>query len=247
MDEKQLIVEKAYPNDSGRGVARLDPKVMLDLYTVPGDIIEIEGKKRTSAKVWRLNKMDWDKDIIRIDGFIRQNVGAGISEQVKISKPEVKIAQKLVIAPPEGTEIQFVEGDNNSVKRQIMKRSINKGDLIPVFSTMAHPTLGRVVTGQTILYIAVDTIPEGIVLIKEETDIKLIMDKHLSSDVEDGTEDKASQIDEIESYINSLIGFDKLKKGTYYSRDELYEILGDKNYKLMFKLYDNFNKLLYPH
>ena len=198
MDEKQLIIEKPYPNDSGRGIARLDPKVMLDLDIIPGDIIELEGKKRTSAKAWRLDKMDWDKDIIRIDGFIRQNADAGIGEQVKISKPDVKIAKKLVLAPPEGTAIQFVEGDDNFVKRQIMKRSINKGDLIPLFSTMAHPTLGRAVTGQTILYIAVDTIPEGIVLIKEETDIKLIMDKHLS------------------------FGFDKLKKETSYSRDELY-------------------------
>src|SRR3990172_81383 len=169
MDEKQLIIEKPYPNDSGRGIARLDPKVMLDLDIIPGDIIELEGKKRTSAKAWRLDKMDWDKDMIRIDGFIRQNADAGIGEQVKISKPDVKIAKKLVLAPPEGTAIQFVEGDDNFVKRQIMKRSINKGDLIPLFSTMAHPTLGRAVTGQTILYIAVDTIPEGIVLIKEET------------------------------------------------------------------------------
>ncbi len=39
MDEKQLIVEKAYPNDSGRAIARLDPQIILDLDIIPGDII----------------------------------------------------------------------------------------------------------------------------------------------------------------------------------------------------------------
>ena len=85
-----------------------------------------------------------------------------------------------------------------------MRRSINKGDVNPVISTMANPFLGSVIKGQTIPLIAVDTTPEGIVLIKEETDIKLIMDKHLS------------------------FGFDKLEKETSYSRDELYKILGDR-------------------
>ena len=34
---------KAYPNDSARGIARLDPNALLTLRLSPGDIIEIEG------------------------------------------------------------------------------------------------------------------------------------------------------------------------------------------------------------
>jgi transitional endoplasmic reticulum ATPase len=173
MDELMLSVAKAYPNDSGRGIARLDPHTMMVLQLTPGDIIEIEGKKRTSAKVWRADRIDWDQDIIRIDGFIRQNAGAGIGDNVKVKKIEVKIANRVVLAPPEGTSIQFGGEAEEMVKRQIMKRSIVKGDIIPVMSTMAHPFLGRVVTGQTIPLIAIEAEPEGIILVAESTEIKL--------------------------------------------------------------------------
>ncbi|WP_424443573.1 hypothetical protein, partial [Methanothrix sp.] len=46
-----LKVAKAYPNDSARGIARLDPNALLTLRLSPGDIIEIEGKRLTAAKV----------------------------------------------------------------------------------------------------------------------------------------------------------------------------------------------------
>ncbi|MCZ7397614.1 MAG: CDC48 family AAA ATPase, partial [Candidatus Methanoperedens sp.] len=97
----------------------------------------------------------------------------GIGDRVKIKKSEVKIANKVVLAPPEGTSIQFGGEAEDMVKRQIMKRSIVKGDIIPVMSTMAHPFLGRVVTGQTIPLIAIEADPEGIILITETTEIKL--------------------------------------------------------------------------
>ncbi len=173
MDEITLTVAKAYPNDSGRGIARLDPHTMMVLQLTPGDIIELEGKRRTSAKVWRADRIDWDQDIIRIDGFIRQNAGGGIGDHVKIKKADVKIANRIVLAPPEGTSIQFGGEAEDMVKRQIMKRSMVKGDIIPVMSTMAHPFLGRVVTGQTIPLIAIEAEPEGILLITESTEIKL--------------------------------------------------------------------------
>ncbi|MDD5472557.1 MAG: CDC48 family AAA ATPase [Candidatus Methanoperedens sp.] len=172
-DKKQLTVAKAYPNDSGRGIARLDPHILMVLQLVPGDIIEIEGKKSTSAKVWRADRNDWEQNIIRIDGFIRQNAGVGIGDTIKIRKAEVKAAEKVVLAPPEGTSIQFGGDAAEMVKRQIMKRPISKGDIIPVMSTMAHPFLGRVVTGQAIPLISIEAEPDGIILITDNTEIEL--------------------------------------------------------------------------
>ena len=172
-DRKQLTVAKAYPNDAGRGIARLDPHTLMVLQLVPGDIIEIEGKKRTSAKVWRADRNDWEQNIIRIDGFIRQNAGVGIGDAIKIRKAEVNAAEKVVLAPPEGTPVEFKGDVEEMVKRQIMKRPISKGDIIPVMSTMAHPFLGRVVTGQAIPLVAIEAEPEGIILITDKTEIIL--------------------------------------------------------------------------
>jgi transitional endoplasmic reticulum ATPase len=172
-DEKQLTVAKAYPNDSGRGIARLDPNILMILQLLPGDVVEIEGKKSTSAKVWRADKGDWEENVIRIDGFIRQNAGVSIGDTVKIRKANVRTAERLVLAPSEGASIQFSNDACEMIKRQIMKRSVSKGDIIPVMSTVAHPFLGRVVTGQAIPLVAIEAEPEGIILITEKTDIKL--------------------------------------------------------------------------
>ncbi|MFZ2410138.1 MAG: CDC48 family AAA ATPase [Candidatus Methanoperedens sp.] len=172
-DRKQLTVAKAYPNDAGRGIARLDPHTLMVLQLVPGDIIEIEGKKSTSAKVWRADRNDWEQNIIRIDGFIRQNAGVGIGDTIKIKKADVNAAEKVVLAPPEGSPIEFKGNIEEMVKRQIMKRPISKGDIIPVMSTMAHPFFGRVPTGQAIPLIAIEAEPGGVILITENTEIIL--------------------------------------------------------------------------
>jgi transitional endoplasmic reticulum ATPase len=173
IDGKQLTVAKAYPNDSGRGIARLDPHTLMLLQLIPGDIIEIEGKKITAAKVWRADRNDWEENIIRIDGFIRQNAGVSIGDTIKIRKANVQPAEKVVLAPSEGTPIKFGGEAEDIIKRQIMKRPINKGDIIPVMSTMSHPFLGRFVTGQEIPLIAIEAQPEGIILITDKTDIQL--------------------------------------------------------------------------
>lgn len=170
---KQLTVAKAYPNDSGRGIARLDPHILMLLQLIPGDIIEIEGKKITAAKVWRADRNDWEENIIRIDGFIRQNAGVSIGDTIKIRKANVQPAEKVVLAPSEGTPIKFGGEAEDIIKRQIMKRPINKGDIIPVMSTMSHPFLGQFVTGQEIPLIAIEAEPEGIILITDKTNIQL--------------------------------------------------------------------------
>jgi transitional endoplasmic reticulum ATPase len=109
MDEIQIKVEKAHPSDFGRGIIRLDPSTLLSLQLSPGDIVEITGKKRTAAKVWRADRQDWGQGIIRIDGFIRQNAGVGIGERVTIRKTEVIPAERVLLAPPEGVDVEFGE------------------------------------------------------------------------------------------------------------------------------------------
>jgi len=50
MNEVQLEVAKAYPNDSGRGIARLDPDTLLHLKLSPGDICISSSRPATSSR-----------------------------------------------------------------------------------------------------------------------------------------------------------------------------------------------------
>ncbi|HID26505.1 MAG TPA: AAA family ATPase [Methanosarcinales archaeon] len=173
MEELLLKVAKAYPNDSGRGIARLDPNTLLSLQLSPGDIIEIEGKRLTAAKVWRADRQDWGQEYIRIDGYNRQNAGVGIGDRVKIRKAKVKNALRIVLAPPEDTSIQFSSDAVGMVKRQILKRPVVKGDIVPIVSSMTHPFIGQTLTGQVIPLIASETEPSGVVLISDRTEVIL--------------------------------------------------------------------------
>ncbi|UTF52701.1 CDC48 family AAA ATPase [Natronosalvus rutilus] len=171
MNEVQLEVAKAYPNDSGRGIARLDPDTLLHLKLSPGDIIEIEGSETTAAKVWRADRQDWNTDTVRIDGFTRQNADVGIGERVTIRKAEATKANTLVLAPPEEASVQFGSDAAGMVKRQILKRPVVGHDIVPVMSSTNHPFMRS--PGQAIPLIAVETDPEGVVLITEDTDVEL--------------------------------------------------------------------------
>ena len=171
MNEVQLEVAKAYPNDSGRGIARLDPDTLLHLKLSPGDIIEIEGAETTAAKVWRADRQDWNTDTVRIDGFTRQNADVSIGERVTIRKAEAETAEKLTLAPPEEASVQFGSEAAGMVKRQILKRPVVERDIVPVMSSTNHPFMRS--PGQAIPLIAVETEPDGVCLVTEETEVEL--------------------------------------------------------------------------
>ncbi|MBN1134426.1 MAG: CDC48 family AAA ATPase, partial [Methanosarcinaceae archaeon] len=174
MDEIQIKVEKAHPMDLGRGIIRLDPSTLLSLKSSPGDIVEIRGKKRTCAKVWRADRQDWGHGIVRIDGFIRQNAGVGIGERVTIKKAEVIPAERVLLAPPEGVEMEFGEDTSTVIKHNILKRPLIMGDIVPIISSMTQPMASHMVGGQAIPLIAVETEPPNeILIINDMTEVEL--------------------------------------------------------------------------
>ncbi|KAA0003167.1 MAG: CDC48 family AAA ATPase, partial [Thermoplasmata archaeon] len=70
---------------------------------------------------------DYGKGIIRIEGAIRRNAGAGIDDKVTIKKAVAKSAQKVTLAPLE--ELRIVGGEE--YLSQILEgRVITKGDII---------------------------------------------------------------------------------------------------------------------
>jgi transitional endoplasmic reticulum ATPase len=97
----QLKVLEAYTRDVGRGVARLDYDAMDSLGASTGDVIEINGKRRTVAKCLPLYPSDEGRGVIRADGLIRNNAGVAIGGVVIVKKVMAPPAEKVVVAPLE--------------------------------------------------------------------------------------------------------------------------------------------------
>ncbi len=78
----ELTVASALVTDDGRGIARMDSKARKLLNVVSGDVIEIKGKRKsTAAIVMAAHPQDEGLDFVRIDGWIRQNIGRGDRRQ----------------------------------------------------------------------------------------------------------------------------------------------------------------------
>ncbi len=127
--EKVLKVAEAKSKDAERGIARVDPAVMEILGITAGDVIQIEGKKRTVAIVWPGYPEDANRGVIRIDGTIRRNAQASIDEKVAIRKVNVKEARKIQFAP---TETLRIMGGEEFLSQSLEGRAVTRGDVIQI-------------------------------------------------------------------------------------------------------------------
>jgi transitional endoplasmic reticulum ATPase len=171
MNEDAVAVERNYPNDAGRGIARINPDTMKAITAAPGDIIEIEGRTTMAAKAWRADRQDWNTQIIRIDEFTRQNADIDIGEYVTIQTIEPTPADRVVLTPPDETNGLFESTATDMIWRQIAKRPGGEGDIVPVMPSTNHPFMRS--PGQTMPFIAVETAPNGVVVVSDETTIEL--------------------------------------------------------------------------
>jgi transitional endoplasmic reticulum ATPase len=125
-----LRVAETNPKFVGRGVALLDPKVMEELHLSTGDVIEIFGRKKTFVLLWSSQPTDYGAGIIRIDGYTRNNIGAGIDDRVTIQKvKDVKKAEQVILSPTEELNIVGLE---EHLPELLEGRVIAKGDMIPL-------------------------------------------------------------------------------------------------------------------
>ena len=127
--EKVLKVAEAKSKDAERGIARVDPAVMDVLGITAGDVIQIEGKKRTVAIVWPGYPEDANRGVIRVDGTIRRNAQTSIDEKVAIRKVSVKEARKITFAPTEPLRIM---GGEEYLSQSLEGRAVTRGDVIQI-------------------------------------------------------------------------------------------------------------------
>jgi len=163
MSQVSLRVAEAQSRDVGRGIARIDPKISSEIGFSAGDVVEIHGKKKTVAIYWPGYQEDYGKGIIRIDGYTRNNAGAGIDEKVDIKKVAAKEAKKITIAPTEPLRIM---GGEEYLKQILENRVISRGDLIPL--GIMGRRINLIVTGFQPPAAAVIVVPSTQVVLSEK-------------------------------------------------------------------------------
>jgi len=167
MPEVQLRVDSAYPGDQGGGKARLDPETMLLLKISPGDLVAIEGKRRTVAKVWRALVEDWNQRKIRIDNFTRLNAGVSIGDTVKVVKIADEVeAKRVVLAPPEDLPKKIPIANNPHVVNGLIDFPIAKNDSVPIMLGLPF------IQPQIVAFKVVEIEPEEAVIITKNTSIE---------------------------------------------------------------------------
>ncbi|MBL7055414.1 CDC48 family AAA ATPase [Candidatus Woesearchaeota archaeon] len=188
MKEKvlKLKVAEAIQDDVNKGIVRVDNSFLNEIGVRPGDIIELEGDRKTVAIADRAYPGDIGLNIVRMDGIIRKNSKTGIGEMVQVKKADVKEAKKVTIAP--ARKGMVIRASPEIFKQGLLGRALGKGDIVSLGgskrrrSTMSESPffedvfniLDESMMGfgfSDIKFIVVDTNPKQSVIISEHTEI----------------------------------------------------------------------------
>jgi transitional endoplasmic reticulum ATPase len=167
--EIRVRVAEAKQRDAGRGKARIDDGTMRVLSIVAGDIIAINGKRKTAAVAWPAYQEDQNKNIIRIDGLLRKNAGVAINEYVIVAKADVNEAKSVTLAPVD-MRLNVDKDFKNFVKSRLLEFPLVEGDSIFV-----------VILGSAIPFTVVRSRPHGIVKISQSTTLNVLGEPSVSA------------------------------------------------------------------
>src|SRR3989344_8804110 len=186
-DLKLRVGELTERGDFGRGIVRISAKDMKRINAAEGDVVEIEGKRKTAAVAIRAYPVDIGLDVIRMDGLERRNCGSGIGDGVKIRQAEVKEAKSIVLAPARKGLIMHM--GNNIIKQNLLMRPFSRGDIIipnPIVQDRRNQTtlfeqFFGVDFGEMFFtpfgeekFVIINTDPKGIVRMTRATDVELL-------------------------------------------------------------------------
>jgi transitional endoplasmic reticulum ATPase len=158
-----LKVQEALSKDVGRAIARIDPEDMKELGLAVGDIIEINGKRKTPAKIMPCYAEERGKKIIQIDGLLRENAQIGLDEKVRIHGIPSQPAGKITLSPLTMSGLLQKESDTKYIGSLMEGLPVTSGDRIRATLFGARSCDFKVV----------DTVPDGVVLISAATLIRM--------------------------------------------------------------------------
>ena len=214
--EIKLKVAEAYQRDVYRGIVRIDEEAARKIEIRFGDVVEIEGKKKTVAIAQPALPQDYGLGIIRMDGIIRKNAGATLGGYVTVRKAQVKEAQKVILAPAQKGVTYHIYP--TYLSRLLSDRAVMKGDLIVLTPTSGRSRLSTFSEfsilddffslgfGPEIKLTVVNTIPKGPVIITEATEIELLPNAvETKEEIPDVTYEDIGDMKEVVSKVRELV------------------------------------------
>jgi transitional endoplasmic reticulum ATPase len=181
MPDIKLKVAEAIQDDVNKGIVRVDSSFMREIDVRPGDIVEIEGTRKTVAIVDRAYPGDIGLNIVRMDGLARKNARTSIGELITVRKAKVEPAKKVIIAP--AREGIVVRASPVLFKQNLLGRAMTKGDIIAlggprkrrnfddVFNLLEDQMMA--VGFGDLKFIVAETNPKQPVIITEQTEVVL--------------------------------------------------------------------------
>jgi len=164
----KLTVKPLKQKDAGRGLAAVDRAAMARLDLENGDYIVIEGSDqgRAVARVWPGYPEDEGKDIVRIDGKLRQEADVGIDDRVTIESADIKPAKKITVALPQNLRIRGNVSPH--LRDRLSGRPVTPGQTVP-FSL----GFGGISSSQRVPISVAGTEPSGTVVVTDSTEIEV--------------------------------------------------------------------------
>lgn len=159
----KLRVAEAKYRDVGKRRARIDALSMNKLAIKPGEVVELIGKRSTPVTVWPAEAQENGREIIRIDGQTRKNVGVGLNDLLTVRKIRSKAAKSVFLAPLSPNTISADTQFRDFVRNRLRGFPINEGDEISVG-----------VLGNSIDFVIKKIIPRTISKIERSTKVNIV-------------------------------------------------------------------------
>ena len=158
-----LRVAEAQTKDVGRAIARIDPDSLKQIEAEVGEIIEIQGKRKTVAKVMPTYVDDRGKSIVQIDGLVRGNAQVSLDEKVIIQKTSCLPASKIVLSPLTLMKTMRHDRDMKYIGSLLEGLPLVEGDTIraSLFGTRSQD------------FAVIGTVPRGAVSINSGTKVEI--------------------------------------------------------------------------
>ena len=162
--QKVLKVNEAYSGDAMKGLARIHPDDMTELNLKDGDLVSLKGRKTTPVRI-RTGERENGRNIIQIDGLIRENAGTSLDENITLETQITHhFAGSATLQPLGDVKLSDREKDEGYILSMLEGQALNTGDRIRVnlFGTRVCD------------FSVTATTPEGIVIISKSTYLNIL-------------------------------------------------------------------------